>query len=364
MLVKSEVELRDSLKKLVLWELKNMGTENLVGEVIREALTEIIHSTLIGMAGSNRLDGPVEMESLASVKEESLAPIEMKSPASVEKEPLVNADSPVLDTNAEAFYLYGIAESSENIHFGPVGIGDGEVYTIPCDNMLVIVQDCSPEPFVSEDDEEVKHWLYVQQEVLDLAQGKFGSVLPMGFNTIIYMPGEHPIETVKTWTEGASTRLQEIFDQVRGRNEYGIQVLIEEETLKHTLLDENQEFQTLKKEVESKPEGARYMYRQRLEKVAQEAIEDVGERYFREIYKAINDISDDVRVEKVKKMEDGLSMIVNLSCLVAKEKAEELSLVAGEINAREGFEVRFTGPWPPYSFVESLSMPKEKSRKV
>lgn len=347
--MKSDVELRDSLKKLVLWELKDMGTETLVGEVIREALTEIIHSTLIGIAGSNRLDGPV---------------VEMESPAPVEEESPAIEDLPVLDTDAEAFYLYGIAESSENIRFGPVGIGDGEVYTIPCGNLLVVVQDCSPEPYVSKDDEEVKHWLYVQQEVLDLAQEKLGSVLPMGFNTIIHMPGEQPIVTIRNWIDGASTRLREIFDQVRGRNEYGIQVLIEEETLKHTILDENQEFQKLKKEAESKPEGTRYMYRQRLEKVAQEAIEDVGERYFREIYETINDISDDVRVERIKNQEDGLSMIVNLSCLVAKEKAEDLGLVAGEINARKGFEVRFTGPWPPYSFVESLSMPKEKSRKV
>ncbi|HWQ41449.1 MAG TPA: GvpL/GvpF family gas vesicle protein [Desulfosporosinus sp.] len=353
--MKSDLELRDSLKKLVLSALKDMETEKLVGEVIKEALAEIIHSTLIGMAGRNSLEGTVEMESQVPVEKEFSVPVE---------EECAIADLPVLNTAAEAFYLYGIAESSEKIHFGPVGIKDGEVYTVPCDNMLVIVQDCSPEPFVSEDDEEVKRWLYVQQEVLDLAQEKLGSVLPMGFNTIIHMPGEHPIETVNDWVMGQSERLRETFHQVRGRSEYGIQVLIEEETLKHTLLDENQEFQKLKQEAESKPEGARYMYRQRLEKVAQEAIEDVGERYFREVYEAINDISDDLRVEKVKKEEDGLSMIANLSCLVAQEKAEELGRIAGEINAREGFEVRFTGPWPPYSFVDSLSMPKEKSMKV
>ena len=46
-------------------------------------------------------------------------------------------------------------------------------------------------------------------------------------------------------------------------------------------------------------------------------------------------------------------MIMNLSCLVAREKYLELGEELGSINGMAGFSVRFTGPWPPYSFVGS-----------
>ena len=56
-------------------------------------------------------------------------------------------------------------------------------------------------------------------------------------------------------------------------------------------------------------------------------------------------------MEKTKKAEHGLQMIMNLSCLVYKDSHTELGEELGKINQLEGFSVRFTGPWPPYSFV-------------
>jgi hypothetical protein len=40
-----------------------------------------------------------------------------------------------------------------------------------------------------------------------------------------------------------------------------------------------------------------------------------------------------------------------------KELGEELEKIEG----KEGVEVRFTGPWPPYSFVSKVSTPEEES---
>jgi len=56
-------------------------------------------------------------------------------------------------------------------------------------------------------------------------------------------------------------------------------------------------------------------------------------------------------VEKTKKTEKDKVMLINLSCLVAKEKVDSLGEELEKINNMEGFTVRFTGPWPPYSFV-------------
>jgi len=44
-------------------------------------------------------------------------------------------------------------------------------------------------------------------------------------------------------------------------------------------------------------------------------------------------------------------MLLNLSCLVAREKVDSLGTELEEINNMDGFSVHFSGPWPPYSFV-------------
>ena len=44
-------------------------------------------------------------------------------------------------------------------------------------------------------------------------------------------------------------------------------------------------------------------------------------------------------------------MLMNLSCLLAREGSKKLGGELEKIDSREGYSVRFTGPWPAYSFV-------------
>jgi hypothetical protein len=61
----------------------------------------------------------------------------------------------------------------------------------------------------------------------------------------------------------------------------------------------------------------------------------------------------DLRVEKTKRTGHDSRMIMNLSCLVDRDKSTELGEELESIDKMEGFSVRFTGPWPPYSFVST-----------
>ena len=94
------------------------------------------------------------------------------------------------------------------------------------------------------------------------------------------------------------------------------------------------------------------MYRQKLESLLRKEIEIRAERYFREFYEKIAPHADDIRVEKTRKTDDeNKQMLLNLSCLLPKEGSRELGEELEKIDALEGFLVRYTGPWPPYSFV-------------
>ena len=95
------------------------------------------------------------------------------------------------------------------------------------------------------------------------------------------------------------------------------------------------------------------MYRQRLGNLIKHEMEAKADEYFKEFYNRIRKQTDDIRVEKTKVAEQGWQMIMNLSCLVYRDRHTKLGVELDKINQMEGFSVRFTGPWPPYSFVGS-----------
>jgi len=94
-----------------------------------------------------------------------------------------------------------------------------------------------------------------------------------------------------------------------------------------------------------------YMYKQKLEKAVKAEMERLSDEWFKGFYSRIKQHTDNIVVEKTKKMNKDKVMLLNLSCLVAKERAERLGEELEKIGNMEGFSVRFTGPWPPYSFA-------------
>ena len=55
-------------------------------------------------------------------------------------------------------------------------------------------------------------------------------------------------------------------------------------------------------------------------------------------------------LEKIKEMADE-QMLMNLSCLTPKNRVPELAGELDRINGLQNFSVKFTGPWPAYSFM-------------
>jgi len=74
-------------------------------------------------------------------------------------------------------------------------------------------------------------------------------------------------------------------------------------------------------------------------------------RILRSFFEKVKSCVDEIQVEKTKKAEDERQMLMNLSCLLPKEVSRRLGDVLEKISNTEGYSVRFTGPWPAYSFV-------------
>ncbi len=255
--------------------------------------------------------------------------------------------------STEARYLYCIAESGENVNFGNIGIEDNEVYTIPCQDLCAVVHNCLQEPYKSEDKEKVKSWVTAHQKVIDTAWERFSTILPLGFDTII--KGEEdiaPDENMKKWLKNDYENIKRKLGKVRDKAEFGVQIFWNPKIIGEGLVETNVEIKRLNEEIKSKPKGLAYMYKQKLENLLKKEMEKEADGYFKDFYERIRKCADEIKVEKTKQTEDEKQMLMNLSCLLAKEKSAALGDQLETIQNIKAFSVRFTGPWPPYSFVE------------
>jgi len=250
-------------------------------------------------------------------------------------------------------YVYGIAASRETVRLGEIGIEGNEVYTIPYQDLCAIVHNCPTQPYESKDEEIVKSWARVHQSVLDEAKERFSTTIPLGFDTILQSKDDAtpPDQVVRDWLKEDYDRLRTLMEKIEGKDEYGVQVSYEPGVMGKQISEQSEEVKKIKEEMATKSPGMAYMYRQKLEKAAKAEMEKLADEWFKEFYSNIKKHTEDIVVEKTKKLEKDKVMLLNLSCLVSKEKVETLGEELEKIDNMEGFSVRFTGPWPPYSFA-------------
>lgn len=255
----------------------------------------------------------------------------------------------------EARYLYCIASSRMRINFGKIGIENNEVYTINSKDLCALVHNCPPMPYLSEDKEKVKSWLIGHEKVVETAWEKFGTVLPFSFETIIRGDEHRNAESnIKKWLNDEYIILKQKLDKIRDKAEFGIQIYWDSKIVRKKLTEISGGIKNLKKgdtSNTSKSKGLDSKNRQKRDNLIRRQMEVKAEKYSKYFYERIRKCVDEVKVEKSKRSEDGKQMLLSLSCLLPKEKSKVLGGELKKINKREGFFVRFTGPWPPYSFV-------------
>jgi hypothetical protein len=254
--------------------------------------------------------------------------------------------------NPEARYIYCIVESDEKTDFGQVGIEDTLVYTLPTQNVAAVIQRCEPKLYKAEDKEKTTEWLLTHQYVIDLATEEFGTVIPLAFNTIF--TGDD--ETVTDWLNARYRHLRKMLEHLEGKQQYGIQFFLENDFVREAV-EENDEIQRFRRTLETNSDGATCLF-----KILREKRLMLMRYQAKKLYTTVRELVDEIRLEPTKKeipekWQDKL-MILNLSCIVHKNRLNAVANTLRQFNQQEGLAVRFTGPWPPYSFVSELKSQK------
>lgn len=289
------------------------------------------------------------VETRAPTVEEIIAGTEVAEPVETEVSAPIKEEAIY---EGGALYLYCVADGAQEISLGKIGVEGNEVYTIPYRDLSAVVHNCAAEAYKSEDNELVKGWVMAHQKVVELAQERFGTILPLGFDTIIRGEEETDPETnMKQWLKDDYENLKAKIERLRGKEEYGVQIFWDPKVIAEAITRTNEEIKKLDEEMRSKPKGTAYMYRQKLESALKEEMEKLADKYFKDFYNRIKKHADDVKVDKTKRADEDKQMLMNLSCLIPRDNYEGLGQELEGILDVEGISVRFTGPWPPYSFV-------------
>lgn len=252
----------------------------------------------------------------------------------------------------KGFYLYCLAQGNQEESLDLKGIGGTPVKAVVHHGWVAVVQECESKPFESTDQKVLADWLLIHQGVVDVALEKYETIIPFGFDAIIVpTPGKSAEDNLKEWLDKEAEGLKTKLLRLKGKAEFGVQVLWNPTMILPRLKEQDPEMQNLEKEILSKPEGVAYLLQKKLEELMHARLEKAADAYFKIFYKQIRECVEEVRVEKARKEEPPRQMILNLSCLQTKGETVALGVVLEKIGQIPGFDVRFTGPWPPYSFV-------------
>lgn len=249
-------------------------------------------------------------------------------------------------------YVYCVADGGQRARLGPIGVDDREVYSVPYRRVCAVVHDCPTQPYQSTDPKVVEGWVMAHQRVVDAAWERWGTVLPLAFDTIVKGQTDgDPQKDIRKWLDGEYESLRRRIEAVRGKAEYGVQVFWEPQVVARDIAANSEEIRKLEEETRSKPRGTVYLLRQKVESALRREMETRASACFRDLYERIKQHVCDIRSERTRKVTGDRQMIMNLSCLIYQEMSSELGKELEGIDRMDGFSVRFTGPWPPYSFV-------------
>jgi gas vesicle protein len=249
-------------------------------------------------------------------------------------------DTPSVPNPDEGKYVYCIIESDAPRRFGSIGIGGrkDEVYTIHYGGLAAVVSDTPVQLY-----DPLRENVMTHDHVNEIVMEEF-NLLPMSFGTV-FVGEPNVIEFLKDTADALRDVLQKMKDKI----ELGLKVNWEQETVTREIEEEREDIRRLKEEILSNRLASTYFARMQLGRLVEQALSEKSDSYVREIYDHLRDCAIASRHNKPI----GDKMILNASFLVERGRVDDFDRKVQEIAQRYEGKLRFvySGPWPPYSFV-------------
>jgi hypothetical protein len=238
----------------------------------------------------------------------------------------------------EGRYVYCIVKSARPLGFGPLGLGNdpADVHTVHYRDIAAIV---SNTPMVVQDP--TRDNVLAHQRVNETVMQQH-TVIPMSFGTV-FKTDDDIIELLRS----AYDAFRDVLNKMQGKFEFGLKVLWDRDQIIREIEDDDEDIRRLKGEISSQ-KGSTYFARMQYGRMIDAALQARSERYATEVFQALRDVSVASRSNKPI----GDRMIMNAAFLVSRDLEQAFDARVKEIGQRyDKLTFKYTGPWPPYNFV-------------
>ena len=246
--------------------------------------------------------------------------------------------APPASSDKRGKYVYCIVHADEPLRFGPIGFGSpaGEVYTVHYEDIAAVVADAPMEVLDATRENVLAH------ERVNEAVMKFQTVIPMSFGTV-FKTRDDIVELLR----GAHGAFQDVLAKMENKVEFGLKALWDREEMIRQIEHEDEDIRRLKTEIAAQ-KGSTYFARVQYGRLVEGALQSRSEQYVGEIFEALRDVSVASRANKPI----GDKMILNAAFLVDRARESGFDARVKTLGAKyDALTFRYTGPWPPYNFV-------------
>jgi hypothetical protein len=251
-------------------------------------------------------------------------------------------------TSTRGKYVYCIVQANEALKFGNIGLGaePAEVHTVHYKDIAAVISD-TPIEVPDATRENVLAHERVNENVM-----RTHTVIPMSFGTVFKTP-----QDIVELLRGAYDAFNDVLHKMQDKLEFGLKLLWDRDVAVREVEKEDEEVRRLKNEIASQ-KGSTYFARMQYGRLLDAALQARSERYVNEIVDQLRDVSVAYRANKPI----GDKMIMNAAFLVSREQESDFDARVKNLGAKyDKLTFRYTGPWPPYNFV-NIRLKLERAR--
>jgi hypothetical protein len=262
--------------------------------------------------------------------------------------PLAESTGPAA-RGARGKYVYCIIRSDKPTRFGPIGIGSepADVHTVHYKELAAVVSDTPIDVFDATRENVLAH------ERVNEAVMRKHTVIPMSFGTV-FKTQDDILELLRA----AYDAFNDVLDKMQDKVEFGLKVLWDRDVMIREIERQDENVRRLRDEISSQ-KGSTYFARMQYGRLVDAALEGLTERYVSDIFERLRPVAVASRANKPI----GDKMIMNAAFLVTREQEAAFDAKVKEIGTRyDKLDFKYTGPWPPYNFV-NIRLKLERSRE-
>ncbi len=246
-------------------------------------------------------------------------------------------------------YVYCIIQSKEPASFGRIGIGADptEVHTVSFEDIAAVVSDTPIEVYDPTRENVLAH------ERVNETVMHHHTAIPMSFGTV-FKTGDDIVELLRS----AYGSFRDVLQKMENKLEFGLKVLWNPDEIIRVVEKEDESLRRLREEI-LKQRGSTYFARMQYGRLVDSLLQERSEYYVREIFETLRPVAVASRSNKPI----GDRMIMNAAFLVSRDQEADFDAKVKAIGARHPqLTFKYTGPWPPYNFV-NIRLKLERARE-